>query len=43
VLYWTVNNVVTILQTMVFVRLKKADAAKGKRPKKAREPRGAKP
>jgi len=28
VLYWTVNNAVTILQTMAFMRLKKAEAAK---------------
>jgi YidC/Oxa1 family membrane protein insertase len=36
VLYWTVNNVVTILQTMAFMRLKKSDDAKGKRPKNKR-------
>jgi membrane protein insertase Oxa1/YidC/SpoIIIJ len=41
VLYWTVNNGVTILQTMAFMRLKKRDEAKGKRPKKARDAKGA--
>ena len=43
VLYWTVNNVVTILQTMAFMRLKKVDEAKGKRPKKGRDGKGARP
>jgi YidC/Oxa1 family membrane protein insertase len=39
VLYWTVNNLVTILQTMAFMRLKKAEDAKGKR-RKPREAKG---
>ena len=42
VLYWTVNNVVTIGQTMAFLKLKKSDDAKkspGKRERKGRAER----
>ena len=40
VLYWTVNNIVTIGQTMAFLRLKKNDDQKGKARGGKREPRG---